>query len=223
MNRSPRESAAIWLVTWLAVASSASVQEAKPTALPPIEVQAPQQRPDTRLKPKHGGEGGRRAKRSAPRNPASVANAAPAANAEGTSAASAPIMSSSEKNVSGADVNGWPFSRPAEALEVVPGLIITQHSGADYIPCPAARSDVQHRHQRYHACRRSRLPGAIPVYRQDQQGDPCRRLSEADARGREEADRGKSHCTGREVTGGSRVLSEDRAGPSDTLAFEYAH
>jgi outer membrane receptor protein involved in Fe transport len=38
-------------------------------------------------------------------------------------------MSSSEKNVSGADVNAWPFSRPAEALEVVPGLIITQHSG----------------------------------------------------------------------------------------------
>ena len=38
-------------------------------------------------------------------------------------------MSSSEKNVSGAEVNAWPFSRPAEALEVVPGLIVTQHSG----------------------------------------------------------------------------------------------
>ncbi|WP_422281305.1 TonB-dependent receptor [Bradyrhizobium sp.] len=129
MHRSSCELTAIWLVAWLAVASSASAQEAKPTALPPVEVQAPQQRPDTRLKPKHGGEGGRRAQRSAPGNPASVANAAPAANAEGTSAASAPIMSSSEKNVSGADVNAWPFSRPAEALEVVPGLIITQHSG----------------------------------------------------------------------------------------------
>ncbi len=31
--------------------------------------------------------------------------------------------------MSGAEVNAWPFSRPAEALEVVPGLIVTQHSG----------------------------------------------------------------------------------------------
>ena len=38
-------------------------------------------------------------------------------------------MSSSEKNVSGEEVNARPFSRPAEALEVVPGLIVTQHSG----------------------------------------------------------------------------------------------
>ncbi|MET0677978.1 MAG: TonB-dependent receptor [Bradyrhizobium sp.] len=31
--------------------------------------------------------------------------------------------------VSGAEVNAQPFSRPGEALEVVPGLIVTQHSG----------------------------------------------------------------------------------------------
>ena len=31
--------------------------------------------------------------------------------------------------VSGTEVNTRPFSRPAEALEVVPGLIVTQHSG----------------------------------------------------------------------------------------------
>ncbi|MDH8618410.1 Plug domain-containing protein, partial [Klebsiella pneumoniae] len=30
---------------------------------------------------------------------------------------------------SGEEVNARPFSRPAEALEVVPGLMITQHSG----------------------------------------------------------------------------------------------
>ena len=39
------------------------------------------------------------------------------------------MTSASEKNVSGEEVNARPFSRPAEALEVVPGLIITQHSG----------------------------------------------------------------------------------------------
>ncbi|VIO65212.1 Vitamin B12 transporter BtuB [Bradyrhizobium ivorense] len=31
--------------------------------------------------------------------------------------------------ISGAEVNAVPFSRPGEALEVVPGLIVTQHSG----------------------------------------------------------------------------------------------
>ncbi len=39
------------------------------------------------------------------------------------------VASASEKNVSGEEVNARPFSRPAEALEVVPGLIVTQHSG----------------------------------------------------------------------------------------------
>lgn len=43
--------------------------------------------------------------------------------------ANAPVLSASEKTFTGTQVNERPFSRPAEALEVVPGLIITQHSG----------------------------------------------------------------------------------------------
>lgn len=35
----------------------------------------------------------------------------------------------SAATISGAEVNAQPFSRPGEALEVVPGLIVTQHSG----------------------------------------------------------------------------------------------
>lgn len=35
----------------------------------------------------------------------------------------------SQLTVSGAEVNARPFTRPGEALEIVPGLIITQHSG----------------------------------------------------------------------------------------------
>ena len=35
----------------------------------------------------------------------------------------------SAMTISGAEVNAQPFSRPGEALEVVPGLIVTQHSG----------------------------------------------------------------------------------------------
>jgi outer membrane receptor protein involved in Fe transport len=92
-------------------------------------VEAPERRQDIGIKPKQRADRGRRAKRDAPRSPASVANVASGANAVGASAAAMPVMSSSERNVSGTDVNAWPFSRPAEALEVVPGLIITQHSG----------------------------------------------------------------------------------------------
>jgi hypothetical protein len=46
-------------------------------------------------------------------------------------AGGAPVQPSaaSQLTVSGAQVNAVPFSRPGEALEVVPGLIITQHSG----------------------------------------------------------------------------------------------
>ena len=40
-----------------------------------------------------------------------------------------PQQAASEKNVSGDTVNQQIFTRPAEALEVTPGLVITQHSG----------------------------------------------------------------------------------------------
>ena len=38
-------------------------------------------------------------------------------------------IAASATTISGTDVNSQPFSRPGEALEVVPGLIVTQHSG----------------------------------------------------------------------------------------------
>lgn len=54
--------------------------------------------------------------------------------AEGGGAAAAPSSAllptaASAVRISGAEVNAIPFSRPGEALEVVPGLIVTQHSG----------------------------------------------------------------------------------------------
>ncbi|HEY0219817.1 MAG TPA: TonB-dependent receptor plug domain-containing protein, partial [Afipia sp.] len=42
---------------------------------------------------------------------------------------SASATSASSQTVSGQEVNARIFSRPAEALEIVPGLIVTQHSG----------------------------------------------------------------------------------------------
>lgn len=41
----------------------------------------------------------------------------------------APDEAASVKTFTGAQVNAVPFSRPGEALEVVPGLIVSQHSG----------------------------------------------------------------------------------------------
>ncbi len=41
----------------------------------------------------------------------------------------APPQAASEKTFTNADVNATPVTRPGEALEVMPGLIVTQHSG----------------------------------------------------------------------------------------------
>jgi outer membrane receptor protein involved in Fe transport len=128
MHRSARGLASICLVGSAALAD-ASAEDSTPTRLPPVVVNAPQQRQILNLKPRLSAAQGRRSKRIAAPHPAPAADAAAAANAAGTPAAAAPVGSSSEKNVSGADVNARPFSRPAEALEVVPGLIVTQHSG----------------------------------------------------------------------------------------------
>ncbi len=53
---------------------------------------------------------------------------APAGTALAGSSALQPTAASAIR-ISGSEVNAIPFSRPGEALEVVPGLIVTQHSG----------------------------------------------------------------------------------------------
>lgn len=127
MRRYWRGQSAIVSACLFAAASSASAQNARPATLPAIEVEAPERRQAASIKPRNGADRGRRSKRGAIQSPAAVTAAASGANATGTAAA--PVGSSSEKNVSGEEVNARPLSRPAEALEVVPGLIITQHSG----------------------------------------------------------------------------------------------
>lgn len=66
---------------------------------------------------------------SSPQNRRPVTRPATDTTAPADASAGEPVSSASEKNVSGEEVNARPFSRPAEALEVVPGLMITQHSG----------------------------------------------------------------------------------------------
>jgi outer membrane receptor protein involved in Fe transport len=127
MRRYRRGQSAIVSACWLAAVSSASAQNARPAALPAIEVEAPERRQDAGIKPRNGADRGRRSKRGTIQSPAAVAGAVSGPNDTGPAAA--PVASSSEKTVSGEQLNARPFSRPAEALEVVPGLIVTQHSG----------------------------------------------------------------------------------------------
>lgn len=61
--------------------------------------------------------------------PAAVEPSAAARDAITSTPAETEPATASEITVGGGEVNARPFSRPAEALEVVPGLIVTQHSG----------------------------------------------------------------------------------------------
>ncbi|MET0971582.1 MAG: TonB-dependent receptor [Tardiphaga sp.] len=111
------------LAALLAANADSSAQE-RTTALPPVAVDAPRREAHP-AKPRPMIQGSRRAVRqaSAPtvhRTGANNETIVPARPSTG---------SASEKTVSGVDVNARPLSRPAEALEVAPGLIVTQHSG----------------------------------------------------------------------------------------------
>jgi outer membrane receptor protein involved in Fe transport len=108
-------------------ARAQSLGAADAARLPAVEVMSPRPRQDMAGKPKPSAERSRRSSRNAVTISSSAGGGNPDAKAGIVS--QAPLMSSSEKNLSGAEVNAWPFSRPAEALEVVPGLIVTQHSG----------------------------------------------------------------------------------------------
>jgi len=101
---------------------SASAQTADPpavgTQLPTITVTAPTAPP------------ARAASRPQPA-PVAPADTGDSANAGdgGSQPGSAPPIAASEATFSGQQVNERVFSRPAEALEIAPGLIVTQHSG----------------------------------------------------------------------------------------------
>jgi len=111
-------------ICWFATAG-ASAQDAKPTRLPAVEVDAPHSREEARTRPRSDAARDVRSGRKRAKKP--IATAA-AGSVVGTTPGP-PVGSSSEKIVSGEDVNARPFSRPGEALEVAPGLIVTQHSG----------------------------------------------------------------------------------------------
>jgi len=98
-----------WIVVPQETFAQSADAPAAATSLPTVDVVAPRIRPE---------------RRPATRSPPATTGSGAASDA-----GQKPVASASERNFTGEDVNARPFSRPAEALEVVPGLIVTQHSG----------------------------------------------------------------------------------------------
>lgn len=98
-----------------------------PESLPPVVV-TPDRPAANRTRP--GASSSRISKKpAAPQTADQPTQGAAAEQAPEASPPSASATSASSQTVSGKDVNARVFSRPAEALEIVPGLIVTQHSG----------------------------------------------------------------------------------------------
>ena len=99
--------------------------------LPPVNITAPEATPPKRVaRPKPSQNRGARGNIAARSNQPVTAGAGgvtPGAWSDG--AASLQPTAASAMRISGPEVNAVPFLRAGEALEVVPGLIVTQHSG----------------------------------------------------------------------------------------------
>jgi hypothetical protein len=103
----------------------------QPDPLPPVTITAPNATPPTRVaRPKPSQNRGARSRTAVRANQPVTAGASGVT--PGTSSDGAAVLqptAASAVRISGAEVNAVPFLRPGEALEVVPGLIVTQHSG----------------------------------------------------------------------------------------------
>ena len=103
----------------------------RPRQLPPVTVTAPDATPPGRVaRPKPTQNRGARNRTAVRANQPVTAGASgltPGTSSDG--AAALQPTAASAVRISGAEVNAVPFSRVGEALEVVPGLIVTQHSG----------------------------------------------------------------------------------------------
>jgi hypothetical protein len=99
--------------------------------LPPVNITAPEAAPPQRVarpkRPQRRGARSRTAVRPEPPAAAGASGVTPAASPDG--AGLLQPTAASAIRFTGEQVNAIPFSRPGEALEIVPGLIVTQHSG----------------------------------------------------------------------------------------------
>jgi outer membrane receptor protein involved in Fe transport len=123
-------SASASLSVAVSAAEAQNIAQIGSEPLPAVTVNPPETRQRRQPKPP-------RRERTA-RSPATVQPSAPvpppviSGVTSGSASAGPAYMqpgAASAMTISGADVNAQPFARPGEALEVVPGLIVTQHSG----------------------------------------------------------------------------------------------
>jgi outer membrane receptor protein involved in Fe transport len=103
----------------------------EPDQLPPVTIILPEAEQKQQARPSRPV---RRARNSRPAGAGQAAAAAsPTANGVAPAASEVgdlrPAGAASEKRISGEELNARPASRVGELLEVVPGLIVTQHSG----------------------------------------------------------------------------------------------
>ncbi|MHC2434312.1 TonB-dependent receptor [Bradyrhizobium sp. USDA 4451] len=118
------------------IAAFAPVAEAQtlaaaPGQLPPVTVTSPDQAPPKRAKPsqrpRHVAASGRKPAAAQPSQANSASNGITGGSA--TVSSSLQPTAASARQIGGDEVNARPVSRVGEVLEVVPGLIVTQHSG----------------------------------------------------------------------------------------------
>jgi len=120
-------SAAIRLASILA--ALAPLTSLAQTALPTIQVNAHRAAPAAHAPLAHAPAPARPVHTSPQPPRASPIVAAIARPAPSAGPTPPPITASSEKFFTGKEVNALPFARPGDALEIVPGLVVTQHSG----------------------------------------------------------------------------------------------
>ncbi|QIO37245.2 TonB-dependent receptor [Bradyrhizobium sp. 1(2017)] len=132
----------VWLRIFFATTSSAALvlpaeaQERsaqQPDKLPPVTVTATDAKPlrrAARQKPlPNRGERARNVARPEQQQEAASAGSSGVTPASSDDATGLLPTAASAIRFTGAEVNAVPFTRPGEALEIVPGLIVTQHSG----------------------------------------------------------------------------------------------
>jgi outer membrane receptor protein involved in Fe transport len=112
----------------LIFAMPAALPALSQTQLSPVEIAAPPQSLTKQAAPKRQRGAAKRA-RVAVRSSPPGRGAAAAPSSAGLPHQVEPINAASETIATGARVNAVSFGRPGEALEVVPGLVVSQHSG----------------------------------------------------------------------------------------------
>ena len=122
-------SAAASLIVMAPSADAQNIAAVMPGQLPAVTVNPPEAPPNRRTKPHRE----RNARSSSAVQPSAPVPPQVSSGVTSGSAMAGPTYvqptAASAMTISGAEVNARPFSRVGEALEAVPGLIVTQHSG----------------------------------------------------------------------------------------------